>query len=67
MRADMDDAMVRVMFETNKLVILAVSAILAFALMFWLFDVGLVYSLVITVGYSLLGLLGMYYQNKRSS
>ena len=59
--------MVPAMFETNKLVILAVSAILAFALMFWLFDVGLVYSLVITVGYSLLGLLGMYYQNKRSS
>ena len=63
----MGGGMVRVMFKTNELVILAVSAILAFALMFWLFDAGLVYSLVITVAYGALALLVRYYKSKRSS
>jgi hypothetical protein len=67
MGTDLGGVMVPTMFETNKLVILAVSAIAAFALMFWLFDAGLVYSLVITVAYTLLALFVSYYKSKRSS
>lgn len=56
-----------VMFKTSELVILAVSAVTAFALLFWLFDAGLVYSLVMTLAFSALALGGMYFRSRRSS
>ena len=55
------------MFKTSELLILAVSAVTAFALLFWLFDAGLVYSLVLTLAYSALALVGMYFRSRRSS
>ena len=59
--------MVRAMFKTNELVLLGVSALAAFALMFWLFDWSLAGALVWTVAYTLLAVLIRYYKNKRSS
>jgi membrane protein implicated in regulation of membrane protease activity len=55
------------MFKTNDLVILGVSAVAAFALLYWLFDWSVAGALVITVAYSVLALLAMYYKSKRSS
>jgi hypothetical protein len=55
------------MFKTNELVILAVSAVAAFALLYWWFDWSVVNALVITVAYSVLALVAMYYKSKRSS
>jgi hypothetical protein len=58
---------VRVMFKTNDLVILGVSAVAAFALLYWLFDWSVAGALLITVAYTVIALLGMYYKGKRSS
>jgi hypothetical protein len=55
------------MFKTNKLVILGVSAVAAFSLLYWLFDWSVVNALVITVAYTVLALVAMYYKSKRSS
>jgi membrane protein implicated in regulation of membrane protease activity len=55
------------MFKTNDLVILGVSAVAAFALLYWLFDWSVAGALVITMAYSVLALLAMYYKRKRSS
>jgi hypothetical protein len=63
----MGGGMVRVMFDTSKLAVLAVSAIAAFAMLYWWLDWSLVSALGITVAYSLLALLAMYYRSKRSS
>ena len=52
------------MLETKKLVILAVSAIAAFAVLYWLLNASLVFSFGITAVYTALGLFGLYYQNK---
>jgi hypothetical protein len=57
----------RVMFKTNDLIKLSVSAVAAFALLYWLFDWSVVSAFVITVAYSVLALLAMYYHSKRSS
>jgi hypothetical protein len=62
-----DGVRVRVMFKKNDLVKLSVSGVAAFALLYWLFDWSLVSALVITVAYSALALLAMYYRSKRSS
>ena len=58
---------VRVMFKTNDLVILTVSAVAAFAMLYWWLDWSLVSALGITVAYSVFALLAMYYKSKRSS
>jgi hypothetical protein len=55
------------MFKTNELVLLGVSALAAFALMFWLFDWSLAGALVWTVAYTLVAVLVRYYKIKRSS
>ena len=57
----------RVVFEANDLVILTVSAVAAFAMLYWWLDWSLVSALGITVAYSVFALLAMYYKSKRSS
>jgi hypothetical protein len=55
------------MFKTNELVILAVSTVAAFALLYWAFDYSVLTALLWTLGYSVLALVAMYYKSKRSS
>jgi hypothetical protein len=55
------------MFKTNELVILAVSAVVAFALLYWGLDWSLAGALGITVAYTVLAFLARYYKSKRSS
>ena len=63
----MGGSTVRVMFNTGQLAMLAVSAIAAFALLYWWLDWSLLSALGITVAYSLFALLAMYYKSKRPS
>ena len=55
------------MFKKNDLVLLAVSGIAAFALLYWAFDYSVLTALLWTLGYSVLALALMYYKSKRSS
>jgi hypothetical protein len=55
------------MFKTNELVILAVLAVAAFALLYWVGDVGLALALGSTALFVVISLVSMYYKSKRSS
>jgi hypothetical protein len=55
------------MFKTNSLVILAVSAVAAFALLYWLFDWSVATALAITVAYTVIALVSMYLKGRSTS
>ena len=53
--------------DTRKLAILAVSSLVAFSLMYWVFDSTLGYAIGITVVYTIIALVAMYFKSRSSS
>ena len=53
--------------NTRKLAILAVSSLVAFSLMDWVFDSTLGYAIGITVVYTIIALLAVYFRSRSSS
>jgi hypothetical protein len=53
--------------DTRKLAILAVSSLVAFSLMYWVFDSTLGYAIVITVIYAIIALAVTYFKSRSSS
>ena len=53
--------------DTRKLAILAVSSLVAFSLMYWVFDSTLGYAIGITVVYTIIALVAMYFRSRSSS
>ncbi len=67
MRADIGGATVRVMFKTNQLVILAASSVVAFGLLYFLFDYTLVAAIAWTALFAVIGLAITYFKGRGSS
>ena len=54
-------------FDTRKLAILAGGSLVAFSLMYWVFDSTLGYAIGITVVYAIIALVAMYFKGRSSS
>jgi len=59
--------MVRVMFKTNQIVILAASSVVAFGLLYFLFDYTLVAAIAWTALFAVIGLVITYFKGRGSS
>jgi hypothetical protein len=53
--------------DSRKLAILAVTSLVAFSLLYWVFDSTLEYAIGITVIYAMIALIVMYAKSRSSS